>query len=73
MELGGGNIHWAEYVCGSTYLLASDLRFVARIDISREDSVLIGGQFTRDDLEHVTFNQSTHRALVGSFDRFSTK
>jgi WD40 repeat protein len=68
-QLGGGNVHWAEYVCGSTYLLASDLRFVARVDISGENDVLIGEQFTRDDLEHVTFNQCSHRAFVGSFDR----
>ena len=49
--------------------MASDLRFVARIDIAEENAVLIGEQFTRDDLEHVTYNQRAARAFVGSFDR----
>lgn len=65
----GHNVHWAEHLSGTTYLLASDGRCVARVDISGKKEMLIGDSFTRDDLEHVTYNRSSRRAFVGSFDR----
>jgi WD40 repeat protein len=64
-----GNVHWAEHLEGSTYLLASDMRAVARIDVSGKEPTIVGEPFTRDDLEHVTFNCVSKRAFVASFDR----
>ncbi|MDT7808081.1 MAG: hypothetical protein QOJ70_1894 [Acidobacteriota bacterium] len=65
----GHNVHWAEHLSDTTYLLASDRRCVARVDINEPGTILIGESFTRDDLEHVTYNRSSGRAFVGSFDR----
>jgi WD40 repeat protein len=64
-----GNVHWAEHLGGTTYLLASDMRAVARIDLTKDEPVIIGEPFTRDDLEHVTYNATSGRAFVASFDR----
>ena len=64
-----GNVHWAEHLFGTTYLLASDMRAVALVDISGRDEIIIGERFTRDDLEHVTYNRTSKRAFVASFDR----
>jgi len=63
------NIHWAEWITGDEYLLASDLRNVFRIDINLTEPLVTGRIFTRDDLEHVTFNRASGRAYVASFDR----
>jgi WD40 repeat protein len=68
-KIGDQTIHWAEHVEGTTYLLASDSRFVARFDTSEKQPTIIGPTFTRDDLEYVTYNRAAHRAFVGSFDR----
>lgn len=65
----GNNVHWAEFISGTTYLLASDRRCVVRLDISGSEDTVIGEAFTRDDLEHVTYNHKSRRAYVGSFDR----
>jgi WD40 repeat protein len=68
-NIGLANVHWAEHVADGTYLLASDARCVARIQLDDEQDIVVGRQFTRDDLEHVTYNQASGRAFVGSFDR----
>jgi WD40 repeat protein len=68
-NVGLSNVHWIEHVEDDTYLLASDARCVARIGIATNDDVTIGERITRDDLEHVTFNHTSGRAFVGSFDR----
>lgn len=65
----GANVHWAEHLSKTTYLLASDIRYVARIDISGKTEPFIGPQFTKDDLEHVTYNKKSKRAFVATFDR----
>jgi hypothetical protein len=64
-----GNVHWAEHLDGNVYLLASDMRAVARVDITNSQPIFIGKPFTRDDLEHVTYNHTSNRAYVASFDR----
>jgi WD40 repeat protein len=68
-NIGNSNVHWAEHIGGTDYLLASDLRLVARLNIGVDDDLLIGEPFTRDDLEHVTYNNHSGRAYVASFDR----
>jgi WD40 repeat protein len=65
----GANVHWAEHLSKTIYLLASDIRYVARIDISGRTKPFIGPQFTKDDLEHVTYNKKSKRAFVATFDR----
>lgn len=64
-----GNVHWAEHVEDNTYLLASDMRCIVRFDVTGNQEPLLGPIFTRDDLEHVTYNQTSKRAFVASFDR----
>jgi WD40 repeat protein len=68
-RFGHETIHWAEHVTGSEYLLASDTRCVIRLDVSGEKDPVVGPRFTRDDLEHVTFNRASGRAFASSFDR----
>ena len=68
-NIGLANVHWAEHVDNGSYLLASDARCVARIQLDDERDVVVGRRFTRDDLEHVTYNRTSGRAFVGSFDR----
>jgi hypothetical protein len=65
----GANVHWAEHLSKTTYLIASDIRYVARVDISGKAEPFIGPQFTKDDLEHVTYNKKSKRAFVATFDR----
>jgi len=68
-QFGTSGIHWMEHVTGSVYLIASDMLYVARVDISGERDAHIGKSFTRDDLEHVTYNRASGRAFIASFDR----
>jgi len=68
-QFGTSGLHWFEHVSGPEYLVASDMLYVARVDISGERPALVGPVFTRDDLEHVTYNRARGRAFVASFDR----
>ncbi|HEV7239526.1 MAG TPA: hypothetical protein VGQ36_09820 [Thermoanaerobaculia bacterium] len=68
-RFGHETIHWAEHVTGSEYLLASDTRCVIRLDASGAKEPIVGPKFTRDDLEHVTYNHASGRAFASSFDR----
>jgi len=68
-RFGHETVHWAEHLCGSEYLLASDTRCVIRLDVSGEKEPIVGPKFTRDDLEHVTYNRHSGRAFASSFDR----
>lgn len=68
-QFGDAGVHWAEHIAGATYLLADDRRFVVRLDISNEHDPVVGPVFTRDDLEHVTYNHTSGRAFVAGFDR----
>ncbi|WAC73509.1 hypothetical protein OU995_01805 [Roseateles sp. SL47] len=67
-KFGHHNVHWAEHLEGSTYLLASDTRQVIRLDVSAENEPVIGPMITRDDLEHVTLNRRSGRAFLAGFD-----
>lgn len=67
-RFGWHNVHWAEHLEGSDYLLASDTRQVIRLDVSGAKAPIVGPYMTRDDLEHVTFNRTTGRAFVAGFD-----
>ena len=62
-------IHWFEHVSAGEYLVASDSCFVARLDIESSADPLVSAPFTRDDLEHVTYNPTSGRSFVSSFDR----
>lgn len=68
-QLGHAPIHWFEHLGGTSYLVATDSRFVARLDVAGTDEPVVGPVFTRDDLEHVCYNRVSQRAFVGSFDR----
>ena len=63
------NIHWIEHLSGTEYLIASDSRLVARIDISGKKTLLLGPPFALDDFEQVTFNPNSGRVFGASFDR----
>ena len=62
------SIHWVEHVAGTGYLVASDSRVCARVDIA-DGNLVIGPPFARDDFEHVTYNPTSGRAYASSFDR----
>jgi WD40 repeat protein len=68
-RFGHETIHWAEHIAGSEYLLASDTRCVIRLDVTGARAPVVGPKFTRDDLEHVTYNRASGRAFASSFDR----
>jgi len=61
--------HWAEHVQGGSYLVASDMGFVARIDLCSDAEPVIGKRFAHDDMEYVTYNKVSGRAFATSFDR----
>lgn len=68
-QVGNHSIHWIEHVAGDEYLIASDSRLLARVDISGRREPTIGPQFAADDFEQVTFNPVSGRAFASSFDR----
>ena len=68
-QVGGLTVHWLDHVEGNEYLLSSDARLVARLDIEKDDLVSIGSAFARDDLEQVSYNKASKKAYVSSFDR----
>jgi outer membrane protein assembly factor BamB len=67
-QLGFSSVHWFAHVRDGEYLIASDMRYVARLSLS-DGSLRHGSEFTRDDLEQVTYNQRSGRAFAASFDR----
>lgn len=67
-RFGDRAIHWFEPLGDEAYLLASDMRYVVRLDIRSGDAV-IGPQFTRDDLEHVCYSPVHGYAVVTGFDK----
>jgi WD40 repeat protein len=62
-------IHWLEHLGGTEYLVGSDARIVARLDIERDEIVAETEPFARDDVEQVTYNKTSNKAYVASFDR----
>jgi WD40 repeat protein len=68
-QISNTSIHWLEHVEGDDYLLASDSRFAARVDISGEKDVVSGAPFPRDDFEQISYNPVSGRAFGASFDR----
>jgi WD40 repeat protein len=68
-QIGTTVIHWFEHVSAGEYLVASDSCVVARLDIESSADPLVSVPFTRDDLEHVTYNPTSGRSFVSSFDR----
>jgi WD40 repeat protein len=63
------NIHYAEHVSGSEYILAHDCRSCVLIDASGKNPVRVGPKITRDDIEAITYNPVSKRAFLTSFDR----
>jgi WD40 repeat protein len=63
------SIHWFEHFAGNHYLVASDARLLARLDISTDAAVKIGSQFGADDFEHVAVNLKSKAVYASSFDR----
>ena len=62
-------LHWIEHLHGDTYLIASDLGLVARINLSSEEVPIMGDRFAHDDMEFLTYNKTSNRAFATSFDR----
>lgn len=63
------SIHWFEHIRGSEYLVASDSRLLARIDLHEDQVVKLGPKFAKDDFEHLVFNKRSGRVFASSFDR----
>ncbi|MDF9756056.1 hypothetical protein [Pseudomonas hunanensis] len=63
------SVHWIEHLGGADYLIASDSRLLARLDISSGSPPFLGEKFARDDFEHVVVNQVDGRVYASSFDR----
>jgi WD40 repeat protein len=63
------SIHWFEPIKDGQFLVASDARLVANLDIHQADVAVIGPAFARDDLEHISYNKRSTRAFASSFDR----
>ncbi len=63
------NIHIAEHVDGTEYLLASDSRRVFRFDVTGKKPPRISPFLCRDHLERISLNKRTGRAFFSSFDR----
>lgn len=68
-KIGQESIHWFEHLTGSHYLVASDARLLARIDLQSDDLIAVGPKFASDDVEHVVVNSRTGRVFASSFDR----
>lgn len=68
-QFGDVVAHWAEHVEGTTYLVASDLGLVAKLDIDSTAPPVMGRRFARDDMEFLTFNKTSKRTFCTSFDR----
>ncbi|MBI2761521.1 MAG: hypothetical protein HYX51_08865 [Chloroflexi bacterium] len=68
-QFGDMVAHWAEHVEGTTYLIASDMGYVARLDICSDAEPVVGDRFAHDDMEYVTYNKVSGRAFTTSFDR----
>lgn len=62
-------IHAAEHVAGTEYLLPSDSRRVIRFDVSGQQPPVVGPTIVRDHLERVHYNKISKRAFASSFDR----
>ena len=62
-------IHAAEHVEGTHYLLPSDSRRVIRLDVTGKTPPVVGPTIVRDHLERVDYNKKSKRAFVSSFDR----
>jgi WD40 repeat protein len=63
------NIHSAEHVRGSTYLLSSDSRRVFSFDASLATEPRVGPFVCRDHMERIHYNKTSRRAFCSSFDR----
>jgi WD40 repeat protein len=63
------NVHGIEHLSGDDYLVASDGRLVARLNICDEKKLIVGPRFTEDHFEQVSFNPVSSRAFGTSFDR----
>ena len=68
-QVGEESIHWIEHYLGDQYLLASDARLLARVDIGSSAEPKIGEKFARDDFENVCFNRRSGKVYASSFDR----
>jgi WD40 repeat protein len=62
-------IHWLEPIGGTEYLVGSDARVVARLDIDKDDVVVVSEPMAQDDVEQVSYNRTSNKAYVASFDR----
>ena len=63
------SIHWFEYLHRTQYLVASDSRLLARIDLTEDRITRLGPKFAADDFEHVVVNRHSGRVFASSFDR----
>ena len=68
-QFGDVVAHWAEHELGTTYLVASDLGLVARVDIDSSAPPVLGPRFAHDDMEFLTYNKTSGRVFCTSFDR----
>jgi len=68
-QVSDESVHWFEPLGGGEFLVASDARLVARLDINAPEVNVVGPRFAVDDLEHVRVNAVSGRAFASSFDR----
>lgn len=63
--------HWFEQISENEFIAACDARKLIKVIISANSKIEygIGELFTKDDLEHVAFNELDNNVLASSFDR----
>lgn len=67
-KLEDETVHWFERISETVFLIASDSRRVAELDLATFQ-LRAGEPFARDDFEHITRNSRTGSVYASSFDR----